>query len=383
MVLRKERFSVFEQLKAKVIMPKRSVVGIDIGTRDIKIVEMKPGNIPEIVKIGRIPTPQGALDDGVILQTSLVANVIKNLIVHMEIKTKRSVTIVSGKHVITRYIKLPKMTPAEVASTLKWEAEKYIPLSSGTDLVFDHLIIGEVKDEHHPQINVLLVAAPRRLVYLINETFMLAGLNLDVVEIEPLSLSRGIGWNIKGSDSLADYQGEIIMGLDIGAKATNLFFFQKSELLFSRYIPSGGDVISHAVATAYGIEFNAGQAIKERDGKILTENFPDSVAEAKVNMDKVLKESIKPLVGEIKRSLDFLRTQLKMTEPQALVISGGAAKLKGLAEYFQMELALPVTVGLGEIPVSEQYSGFENNGVRNLDPAFAVAIGLALRGVAV
>lgn len=373
---------MFERLKAKVIIPRKCFMGIDIGNRDIKIVEMKQGIIPEITRMGRIPTPQGALDDGAILQANLVANAIKNLIGRMEVRTRCAVTIVSGKHVITRLIKLPKMTSAEVASTLKWEAEKYIPLSNNTDVVIDHLILGNSEENLNPQINVLLVAAPRKLVYLINETFTLAGLCLNAVEIEPLSLSRSIGWSIKNYASLRDCQDEVIVGLDMGAKATNLFVFQDKKLLFSRYIALGGDMISHAVATSHGIEFNAGQVIKERDGRILNENALDSVTEPEKNMDRVLKESIAPLVGEIKRSIDFLRSKEKLPTPKFLVLSGGAIKLKGLAEYLRNELAMQVTIGFGNIPVGEQFAGFVYNDVKNIDPAYAVAIGLALREIA-
>ena len=92
-----------------------------------------------------------------------------------------------------RYIKLPKMSLKEVASTLKWEADKYIPLSVGTDMIVEHLILGNAEDENPPQINVLLVGVPRKLIYQIYETFSRAGLELLAVEIEPLSLWRSIG----------------------------------------------------------------------------------------------------------------------------------------------------------------------------------------------
>ena len=99
-------------------------------------------------------------------------------------------------------------------------------------------------------------------------------------------------------------------------------------------------------------------------------------------MDRVLKESIAPLVGEIKRSIDFLRSKEKLPTPKFLVLSGGAIKLKGLAEYLRNELAMQVTIGFGNIPVGEQFAGFVYNDVKNIDPAYAVAIGLALREIA-
>lgn len=367
------------RLRQKFYHKKESFIGIDIGTRNIKIVEVVPGNPPQIANLASIPTPSGALDDGTIVQIDPVAAAIKTVLDQSGIKIQKAVTMISGKNVVIRYIKLPKMNVKEVASTLKWEADKYIPISSGTDLILEHLVLGDA-DEDNPQTSVLLVGVPRRLIYQLNETFKLAGLDLLAVEIEPLSLWRSIGTNLSQRSNPFINMNEPFIGLDIGAKASNLTVFQGEKLKFSRYILQGGDALTRSVAQATGLEFNAAQVIKERDGELLTEPSTDFSKE-KLLLDQVLKESVSALISEVRRSIDYYKSQFKIGDPKALILSGGTAKLKGLVGLLQSDLGIPVTLGLQNIGIKEKQADYEYNEVRNVDPAFAVAVGLAMREV--
>ena len=142
-----------------------------------------------------------------------------------------------------------------------------------------------------------------------------------------------------------------------------------------------GDTITQGVAQVTGLEFNAAQVIKERDGEILFGLALDEAPEDKLILDRTIKASLLTLIGEIRRSIDFYRTQFKKGEPRALVLSGGTAKLKGLPMFLQQELGLPVVLGLQNISIKEQAVNKKFKEMKNLDPAFAVAVGLALREV--
>ncbi len=254
--------------------------------------------MPQITSIGRIATPPGALDDGAILQVEPMADAIRTLVEETGIKAKKAVTIISGRNVITRFIKLPKMSPKEVASTLKWEADRYIPLSSGTDMLVEHLILGNAEEEATPQINVLLVGVPRKLTYQVYETFTKAGLDLMAVEIEPLSLWRSIGTNASLKPGSPIIRERAFIGLDIGAKASNLAIFQDDELKYSRYIPLAGDDITDSISRATGLAFNAAQEIKERDGELLPGQALDQASSDKIILDHAIRESLGSLMSE-------------------------------------------------------------------------------------
>ncbi|MGI6678588.1 MAG: type IV pilus assembly protein PilM [Dehalobacterium sp.] len=358
---------------------KEKFLGIDIGTRDIKMVEIAAKSQTQIISMGRIPTPQGAVDDGAIVQVDQVADTLRSLVAQSGTQTRKAVTIISGKNVITRYIKLPKMSEKEVASTLKWDADKYIPLSSGTDLIIEHLVLGDTVEDGTPQVNVLLVAVPRRLVYLIHETFAKADLSLTAVEIEPLSLWRSIGSNVTIRTGAAMKRQDSFIGLDIGAKASNLVVFQGEELKFSRYITIGGDELTNRLVKSLNLEFNAAQLIKERDGRLFIDK-EEALSPEKEKLYLELREGFFPLVAEIRRSMEFYRSQFKQSNPQDMIITGGSSKLKGIVDFFQQELGLTVIPGLQNFTIQEEAAA-KNHEMNQIDPAFAVAIGLALREV--
>ncbi len=248
-------------------------------------------------------------------------------------------------------------------------------------MLVEHLILGNAEEEVTPQINVLLVGVPRKLIYQVYETFTKAGLDLMAIEIEPLSLWRSIGTNASLKPGSPIIRERAFIGLDIGAKASNLAVFQDDELKYSRYIPLAGDDITDSISRATGLAFNAAQVIKERDGELLQGQALDLASSDKIILDHAIRESLGSLMSEIRRSIDFYRSQYKKEEPSTLIISGGTSKLKGLPAFFQGELNIPVALGLQNIAIQEQLSKKKLDELKDMDPAYAVAVGLALREV--
>jgi Tfp pilus assembly PilM family ATPase len=93
-------------------------------------------------------------------------------------------------------------------------------------MIVEHLILGNAEDENPPQIYVLLVGVPRKLIYQIYETFSKAGLDLLAVEIEPLSLWRSIGTQTTIRQDSPIIRDESFIGLDIEPKLQTWLFFR-------------------------------------------------------------------------------------------------------------------------------------------------------------
>lgn len=369
---------MLKKLSAKLFLRNKNYLGIDIGHKNIKMVEILPGNPSLISKIDFIPTPENSMDNGDILRSEVIGKAIQTMVEKNQPKSRQVVTTITGKNLIKRYIKLPKMSPQEVASTLKWEAEKYIPLSTEDELIVEHIVLGEEGEE----VNVLLVAVPRRLIYQLHEVFSHTGLELMAVEIVPLSLWRSVGTNVgKGTGRIADHTDAIIT-LDIGGRSSNLAVFHGERLHYSRYIPLGGDNITEYIADTLGLGFDAAQVVKENDGALLSPETLNYASGGQVELDQVLRGGMVSLVNEIRRSIDYYRTQDKKHELKAIVLTGGTAKLQGITEYFQTEFDLPTTRGLQNMTLGQQENKSHHRKFTDgLDPVFAVAIGLAQRSV--
>jgi type IV pilus assembly protein PilM len=84
------------------------------------------------------------------------------------------------------------------------------------------------------------------------------------------------------------------------------------------------------------------------------------------------------LVTELRRSLDFYRNRANGLGAQQVVITGGTAKLPGLAEFLTINLEVPVTVGN---PLEYLSTGpkADPNYLKDVGPVFPVSVGLAVR----
>src|SRR3989304_6984139 len=141
------------------------MVGLDIGSKTIKIVELaKEGNNWSLKGSGVIGfqgvTPEKATDAS---ELTSLATIIKKLHKEAGISSKEVSIVLPESQVFTRTVKFPPLTDQEIASAVKWEAEQYIPIPIA-DAIIQHQIIGRNETSVPPEAVVLLVAAPKSLV---------------------------------------------------------------------------------------------------------------------------------------------------------------------------------------------------------------------------
>src|SRR5471030_1345819 len=104
------------------------LVGLDIGTSSIKLVEVEStrGQI-KLTSFAFIPTPQGSISGGEIVNPEALSEAIKHLISQTKTKRKKACTSIWGTAVITKKISIPRIEEQLLGAQLKWEAEQYIP----------------------------------------------------------------------------------------------------------------------------------------------------------------------------------------------------------------------------------------------------------------
>ncbi|MGB1398376.1 MAG: type IV pilus biogenesis protein PilM, partial [Planctomycetota bacterium] len=96
----------------------KSLVGLDIGNDEVKVVELtRTSEGLELTGFGwgKIPSPEETLDT------------VKAVLRESGIRCRKVATSVSGRSVVVRYITLPNLDDDELQETLRLEADKYIP----------------------------------------------------------------------------------------------------------------------------------------------------------------------------------------------------------------------------------------------------------------
>ena len=106
----------------------KSLVGLDIGSSAVKAIELKPaGKAYKVAAFGSQSISPDSIVDGAIIDGTAVSDAIRRLFGGLKVSTKEVAASLSGNAVIVKKISLPSMTEAELAESIYWEAEQYIP----------------------------------------------------------------------------------------------------------------------------------------------------------------------------------------------------------------------------------------------------------------
>ena len=163
---------------------KQSLVGLDIGSHSVKVVELEAlaNKQYRLLNWGVSQPLAEAIVDGEIMDRQLVTDAISNLLESRGIKTRNVVAAVSGRAVIVKKITMNKLSPEEAQQAIYWEAEQHVPYDIN-DVSLDFEILGAAPNDPQ-QMQVLLVAAKKDMVVSFSDLIREAGLTPLIVDVD-------------------------------------------------------------------------------------------------------------------------------------------------------------------------------------------------------
>ncbi|MEW6182937.1 MAG: type IV pilus assembly protein PilM [Bacillota bacterium] len=353
----------------RLLSRKAAVAGVDIGTREIRIAKVRmTGAGPEVVGIGRFPTPAGVLPEGILSEPLVSA--LKKAMQNLAVEGEKVVTAVGGEKVILRHIRMPVMPEKEMETAIRWEAERHIPVPLG-ELVLRHVTLGEVMTDGARQVQVLLAAVPLKTAHEYYNLFQQAGLKLAAIDLQAIAL-----WRVFAGSYKIPPAGTVGI-MNIGSVASQFVVLHEGKLELTRSISVGGDAVTEALARTCGVDSNVAQRMKEEEGDVAAVIGEVAVTgePGGVQLDLAVREGLGEIVRGIRQSLSWCRTQNRERLVERIILCGGGAKLKGLPAFLTEELELPVDLGLPGVRVHTA------NPEEEYEPSLALAVGLALREV--
>ncbi len=331
---------------------KNAILGVDIGTANIKIAEVLHGEKTVLNTYGIVNCPYqlGGKNDE--LAVPAMAKLLRSLINKAGTTTKRCVISFPNISVFSSVVELPRMKDSELNAAVDREAKKYVPLAlSDVDLAWT--VLAETGSNLNMQ-KVLLTAVPKQITKNYLQLFNLAGLEPEVGEIEGLALIR----------SLVGNKPINCVIIDIGARSTGLNIIEHGYLRLSRNLNIGGETITAKIAQMLNINESRAEQFKKDFG---------------VNGTTFIPDAIRPILNIIKTEVKQLLTIYQSQNKEKLdkiILAGGGAKLPGIAGFFE-DLQVPTELGNPLQAVS-----YNKNLAQILDrysSSLPVAIGLALR----
>jgi len=347
---------------------KSDLLGIDIGTHAIKVLCLKRGaGNWSITRWAVIPYAEDIpLDTPLIDRKTQAEAALANFLKTTELPTKKAATSVCGNAVIVRYVKMSKMTRADLAKSIRFEAEPYIPFNID-DVNLSFSILGDVFEDGQAQMEAVLVAAKRDAVDLRIDILRATGLHPVIMDVDAFALENAYESLVSASSM------ETVMFMNLGANTTNMSIVEKGISRVVRDVFIAGNSFTKAIQRQFQCEVRTAEQKKITYGLVEDAADPESA-----QVVEALMPVARDLVTEIQRSIDFYLSQGQDRSVSKIYICGGTANLKGLEQFLSDELKIPVELfnpmTLADNPPTEL-----SDEQKSLMPQMAVAFGLATR----
>lgn len=342
-----------------------SVLGIDIGTSSIKLVQLaeKRGSavLETYGEIALGPYNDGEVGQAVHPPIEKTAEALSDLLREANITARAGGSAIPLSASLITLITLPTKSQADLAAMVPIEARKYIPVPVG-EVSLDWFVIPEEeanflaasgRTRAPNSTDVLLAAIHNSALSRFDSILKGASLTNRFFEIEAFSMAR----------SAYEHSTKPTMVIDFGASGTRVYIIEFGIIDISHSINKGGQDITAALARTASLTFAEAEKMKRDKGALDTDAGSSTISY---------------IFSEAKRIyLTYQRKEGKAVSQVVLV--GGGALLPGILETAKKEFDAPVVMGNPFERV--QTPAFIQDVLSSLGPTFSTAVGLALRAL--
>ena len=323
----------------------KSFLTVDFGAGSLKLAEFETNDSGGLTLKNFVIKPLGLEGSQEATREKAMLTALQEVLVEKGIKAKSVNVCAPGFHVFSKFVKLPPVDASKVGQIIQYEAQQNVPFPLA-EVVWDYQILGSAPGG---ELEVLLVAVKSDIVEGLFRVVEHAKLKLQLCDASPAALCNAFRYNYGDLE-------DCTMLLDIGAKTSNLLFFEKGKV-FSRSINLGANTITQDFATESKLKFDDAEKIKIAEGFVSLGGAyeePDNAHQAAIS--KIARQFMTKLHIQVNQTLQFYRGQQGGSAPQRLFLSGGASIMPYTAQFFAEKLNVPV----------EYFNPFRN---LQLDPA--------------
>ena len=362
----------------KIFMKKKgSVLGIDIGSSAIKIIQLgEKEGVAILENYGELslgPYAGLAVGQATSLNKEKIKEALRDIFNEADLEGNYAAISIPMSSTLLSLIELPRVDKKQLNSMIPIEARKYIPVPV-SEVVLDwwmlpkqdaddeeedeETVVGETNDFKNDKIKVLLAAIHNDTISKYKEIQDSLGLTSGLFEIDVFSSIR----------SIVGQNNSVVMVLDMGAETTKLAVVDFGILRMQHIINMGSQDISMTLSKMLKINIDEAEEMKREQG-LLGDN-KEAIAAIQIPLGHIVTE-INRFVANYKK---------KNTRPiDKIILTGGGILLKGLPEFARKKIDIKIEVGDPfsriETPI------FLQDTLKTAGPEFSVAIGLAIKAL--
>lgn len=358
--------------------PDESVIGIDVGTSSIKVVQLRKRRGRAILETyGELalgPYAGLSLGQATNLPADKIAEAIKDVLRESNVTTVSAGVSIPFKSSLVSLIDLPPADPKTLQEMIPLEARKYIPVPI-SEVTMDWWVVPaeyehdldfvEGVDEDNNQlkqtekkVQVLVVSIHNDVLNTYSTIVKNAGLNTSFFEIEMFSSTR----------ALLTGETTPVMIFDMGASSTKVYILERGVVKYSHIINKGSQEISVSISKGMNITFDRAEHIKRNLGTGNPAEEKDVYEIVSLTLDYIFSEANSVILNYQRR---FNKAISKV------ILTGGGVAMKGVFELARANFQTEVV--MGDPFAKVETPAFLENVLKITGLEFSTALGLALR----
>src|SRR6204780_5570357 len=309
----------------------KSFLAIDFGAGSLKLAEFEVSEAGGLRLKNFAVKPLGLEGSQDSTREATILKALQETLAEKNLKSKSVNVCAPGFHVFDKFVKLPPVDAAKVTQIIQYEAQQNVPFPLA-EVVWDYQILGSAAGG---ELEVLLVAIKSDVVEGLFRVAAQAKLKLNLCDASPAALCNAFRYNYGDLE-------DCTMLLDIGAKTSNLLFFEKGKV-FSRSINLGANTITQDFANEAKLKFDEAEKIKIAEGFVsLGGAYEEPENPNQAAISKIARQFMTKLHIQVNQTIQFYRGQQGGAQPQRLFLSGGASIMPYTAQFFAEKLNIPV-----------------------------------------
>ena len=313
----------------------KSFLAADFGAGNLKLADFEINEAGGLLLKNFCIKPLGPEGAQETAREAVILKALQEALAEMGTKSQNINVCAPGFHVFSKFVKLPPVEGGKVTQIIQYEAQQNVPFPL-SEVVWDYQILGTAASG---ELEVLLVAIKSEVVEGLFRVAEKCKLRLQLCDASPAALCNAFRYNYGDIE-------ECTMLLDIGAKTSNLLFFENGKV-FARSINLGANAITQDFANEAKLKFEVAEQIKIAEGFVsLGGAYEEPENENQAKISKIARQFMTKLHIQVNQTMQFYRGQQGGTPPQKLFLAGGASIMPYAAQFFAEKLGCSPSISI-------------------------------------
>ena len=311
---------------------KKSILGVEIGSRAIKLVDYRNGRV---AKYAQVDVPENTVSNGSLQSFEVVADILKQAVRENKISNKKVALVLAENDAHLRRLILPLMNAKQLDINLPFEFKDVIT-EEEDKYTFDYTLIKYINDasDTPKEIDIMAGVTNKELIEKYISMFRRAGLTLIKATPREMALRsyiKSIEENIEKKDFAI---------LDIGYHTSKIDIFKNGDYEITTEIDAGLELVEQAIAEKLGYDIHLSpQIISLNKDNILS--------------DETLVDVYERIAVEAMRIMNYYAFENPNSDLDTLYFCGGGSSIAQLIDEIKNTIELnivPLSAVAGDVP---------------------------------